>query len=61
MESGVRILLDVNGAQLVGTRRGASAPTVVFLHEGVCDRRSWEDVVAHLPDLGTTVAYDRRG
>lgn len=34
---------------------------MVFLHDGVCDRRSWEAVIADLPELGTKVAYDLRG
>lgn len=34
--------------------------TVVLLHAGVCDRRSWHGVAERLQDLDV-VAYDRRG
>lgn len=34
---------------------------MVFLSDGVCDRRSWAAVIADLPELGTKVAYDMRG
>jgi pimeloyl-ACP methyl ester carboxylesterase len=54
--------IAVVGATLVGDRwRGAGA-TIVLLHAGVCDRRSWSDVGARLADAGRdVVAYDRRG
>ena len=35
-------------------------PTVVLLHAGVCDRRSWDGVARELEELDV-VAYDRRG
>ena len=35
-------------------------PTVVLLHAGVADRRSWDLVARELPELDV-VAYDRRG
>jgi pimeloyl-ACP methyl ester carboxylesterase len=43
-------------------RRGAPGPpTVVFLHAGVADRRSWDEVMALLSSDTEVVAYDRRG
>jgi pimeloyl-ACP methyl ester carboxylesterase len=53
--------VDVDGARLVGERSGSGAPTVLFLHAGVCDRRSWRGVFEHLDGLGTLISYDRRG
>jgi pimeloyl-ACP methyl ester carboxylesterase len=41
-------------------RRAGDGPTVVLLHAGVADRRSWHGVAEHLGDLDV-VAYDRRG
>ena len=47
---------------LAAERRAGSAPTVVLLHAGVCDRRSWRDVAGLLAGEGLdVVAYDRRG
>jgi pimeloyl-ACP methyl ester carboxylesterase len=39
----------------------ADHPTIVLLHAGVCDRRSWYRTAAQLTDLGSLLAYDRRG
>ena len=39
---------------------GAAAPTVVLLHSGVTDRRSWTEVASALAGA-TVLAYDRRG
>lgn len=44
---------------LAGEVHGSGDPVFVLLHAGVADRRSWRDVIPHLP--GTVVAYDRRG
>ena len=38
-----------------------AGPLVVLLHAGVADRRSWYAVAPRLADIGTVVAYDRRG
>ncbi len=50
---------------LAGSRWGPpGAARAVFLHAGVCDRRSWTGVVEALDALGVAgpwVAYDRRG
>ena len=41
---------------------GETGPTVVLLHAGVCDRRSWRVVAERLAaDGADVVAYDRRG
>jgi pimeloyl-ACP methyl ester carboxylesterase len=54
--------IAVGRAQLAVVQEGAGgAPSVVFLHTGVSDLRSWEGVSALLsPDM-EVVAYDRRG
>jgi pimeloyl-ACP methyl ester carboxylesterase len=49
-------------ATLVGDRWNGAGATIVLLHAGVCDRRSWREVGARLGDAGRdVVAYDRRG
>ena len=49
-------------ARLAAVRQGAGgAPRVVFLHAGISDRRSWDDVCAFLPPDMDVVAYDQRG
>jgi len=45
---------------LVGDRWPGQGPTLVLLHAGVCDRRSWSGVVPLLRDAGTVITYDRR-
>lgn len=49
-------------AHLSVVRQGAGGvPTVVFLHAGISDKRSWQEVLDQLsPDM-EVVAYDRRG
>src|SRR5580658_345858 len=52
-------------ATLVGDRwrppPSSGGPAVVFLHAGVCDRRSWAPVCELLAADAALVAYDRRG
>jgi pimeloyl-ACP methyl ester carboxylesterase len=59
-----RALLEipVGRARLAVARQGVgSAPHVVFLHTGISDLRSWDEVSALLsPDMDVA-AYDRRG
>ncbi len=55
------IRVDVGGTTLFGERRGGRGPTVVLLHAGVTDRRSWRGVVGELDDDLDVVTYDRRG
>ena len=59
-----RALLEipVGRARLAVDRRGAGGtPQVIFLHTGISDLRSWDEVMDLLsPDMDV-VAYDRRG
>ena len=51
-----------DGAPLAATRRPGAGPSVVLLHAGVADRRSWGGVADALVDDGLDlVAVDRRG
>jgi pimeloyl-ACP methyl ester carboxylesterase len=51
----------VPGSTLRADRWPAAAPTVVMLHSGVTDRRSWYDVADSLEGSADVIAYDRRG
>jgi pimeloyl-ACP methyl ester carboxylesterase len=51
----------VPGATLRAERWPAAAPTVVMLHSGVTDRRSWYGVADALEDVADVIAYDRQG
>jgi pimeloyl-ACP methyl ester carboxylesterase len=51
----------VDGAVLAGQRWHAEGPTVVFLHAGVADQRSWFTVADIVSDDVDAVVYDRRG
>jgi pimeloyl-ACP methyl ester carboxylesterase len=54
--------IAVGRATLVGDRWPGAGATIVLLHAGVCDRRSWREVGARLSGVGRdVVAYDRRG
>src|SRR3954468_15758262 len=56
------VQIAVPGATLVGDRWKGDGATIVLLHAGVCDRRSWREGGARLADAGRdVVAYDRRG
>jgi len=44
-----------------GERWPGSGPTVVLLHAGVTDRRSWQTVAPALDGRATVVSYDPRG
>lgn len=61
MASSEPICVDRSGIRLVGERRAAPGPTVVLLHAGVSDRRSWRQLVDELPEDLDVVSYDRRG
>jgi pimeloyl-ACP methyl ester carboxylesterase len=57
-----RLEVPVAGAALAGDRWPGEGPTMVLLHAGVCDRRSWREVGELLGREGCdVVAYDRRG
>jgi pimeloyl-ACP methyl ester carboxylesterase len=45
---------------LRGDRWSRGEPTVVLLHSGVCDRRSWRETADRLGPV-SVVTYDRRG
>jgi pimeloyl-ACP methyl ester carboxylesterase len=55
--------LSVNrdGLKLIGEQWLGVGPSVAFLHAGVTDRRSWNQVVAQLTQSASPVTYDRRG
>src|SRR3954464_13564792 len=56
------VQIAVPSATLVGDRWKGDGATIVLLHAGVCDRRSWRGGGARLADAGrNVVAYDRRG
>lgn len=46
---------------LVGDVWPGDGPTVLLLHAGVSDRRSWEVVAPEVSKHATVVSYDRRG
>jgi pimeloyl-ACP methyl ester carboxylesterase len=50
-----------SGASLAGVRWPGGDRTVVLLHEGVADSRSWAELATFLAPEVTVVAYDRRG
>lgn len=60
---GERLSIPARDATIAAERwAGETGPTVVLLHAGVCDRRSWHAVAELLAADGLDVlAYDRRG
>jgi pimeloyl-ACP methyl ester carboxylesterase len=57
-----RVEVTVGRARLTCVRKGAGGtPSVVFLHEGIADHRSWVDVMDLLAPDTEVAAYDRRG
>jgi pimeloyl-ACP methyl ester carboxylesterase len=60
--SAERVLVPVDGANLVADRWTGAGTAVVLLHAGVCDRRCWRGVGDRLAAADWDVtAYDRRG
>jgi pimeloyl-ACP methyl ester carboxylesterase len=55
------IRIVVGESSLFGDRDRGEGPTVVLLHAGVSDRRSWKQVSDGLHGNATVVTYDRRG
>ena len=53
--------VDVPGGRLAAERWAGSPPTLVLLHSGVTDRRSWYETADRLSPGYSLVAYDRRG
>jgi pimeloyl-ACP methyl ester carboxylesterase len=52
--------MRVNGAELYYEVRGEGQP-LVLLHDGLLDRRVWDDQFAAFARLYRTIRYDRRG
>jgi pimeloyl-ACP methyl ester carboxylesterase len=52
---------EIGQARLFADRWPGTGPTLVLLHAGVADRRSWYTTADRLAGLGTLIAYDRRG
>lgn len=50
-----------SGAASLHCELVGAGPTLVFLHAGVADRRSWHGVMEALASRYLSVAYDRRG
>lgn len=53
--------IDVPGGRLAAERWPGPGPTVVLLHSGLTDRRSWYETAGRLDGRYAMVAYDRRG
>ena len=53
--------VPVPGGTLAAERWAGPAPTVVLLHAGVADRRSWTGTAERLAGTFDLVSYDRRG
>ena len=50
-----------SGAARIAYEARGDGPSVLLLHAGVTDRRSWAPLVEHLGGGYRTIAYDRRG
>jgi pimeloyl-ACP methyl ester carboxylesterase len=62
MDAREQVIDTTGGGRLAVTRWRAEGPTVVLLHAGVTDQRSWTAVaVALAHEQVDVVAYDRRG
>ena len=55
------LTVDVPGGRLATERWPGARPTLVLLHSGVTDRRSWYETADRLSPGYSLVAYDRRG
>lgn len=53
--------IAVPGGRLAAEYWPGPDPTLVLLHSGVTDRRSWYETAGRLTDRCAMVAYDRRG
>jgi pimeloyl-ACP methyl ester carboxylesterase len=47
--------------ELFGEAWLGDGPTVILLHAGVADRRSWASLVPEIADVASVLTYDRRG
>ena len=52
---------ELGETRLFADRWAGTGPTLLLLHAGVADRRSWYTTADRLAGLGTLIAYDRRG
>jgi pimeloyl-ACP methyl ester carboxylesterase len=59
--AGAGFTVAVEGGELAAERWPGPRPTVVLLHAGVADRRSWHGVATELAGRFELIAYDRRG
>ena len=50
-----------NDTNLVGDSWSGDGPTVLLLHAGITDRRSWQLVALEVSQHATVMSYDRRG
>jgi pimeloyl-ACP methyl ester carboxylesterase len=58
---GTTFVVPRNGTELVGESWLKVGPSVVLLHAGVADRRSWNSLVPEVTDVSSVLVYDRRG
>ncbi len=56
-----RFAIRREGGELAGECWQGTSGLVALLHEGIADRRGWQQVAGHLAPAVTAVAYDRRG
>lgn len=56
-----RLVIELGDGVLFGQRQSGDGPTLLLLHAGVTDRRSWQAVAEGLAGEATIVSYDRRG
>ena len=61
MAESTPLRVDRDGLKLIGQQWLGDGPLVAFLHAGVTDRRSWNQVVPLLTQSVSRVTYDRRG
>jgi pimeloyl-ACP methyl ester carboxylesterase len=54
-------LVPQDDTNLVGDSWPGDGPTVLLLHAGVADRRSWGLMATEVSEHATVVSYDRRG
>ena len=59
MATDFRVPLD--DTNIVGDCWSGDGPTVLLLHAGVADRRSWHPVASEISKHAMVVSYDRRG
>lgn len=58
---GTNFVVSHEGTELVGETWMEDGPTVILLHAGVADRRSWASMVPEIAGFASVLTYDRRG